>query len=105
MNGLRWIEGIWRSAVPEKVKPYTKNMTKMIRQLLVEVQSVNAGVNPTPVIILGNQKSGTTAIAALLAETTGKTVALDLQKRVLEQNQIASVGIQWTNSVFNNGGA
>jgi len=36
-------------------------------------------VNPTPIFVLGNQKSGTTAIAALLAKYTDRSVALDLR--------------------------
>ncbi|HEV57045.1 MAG TPA: sulfotransferase [Phycisphaerales bacterium] len=35
-------------------------------------------VNPQAVFILGNQKSGTTAIAALLAKATGKSITLDI---------------------------
>lgn len=38
--------------------------------------------NRKPVIILGNQKSGTTAIAALLGELTGLEPTLDIQKEV-----------------------
>jgi hypothetical protein len=41
-----------------------------------------AKVNPRPVILLGNQKSGTTAIAALLAEMTGLSATLDLEKEM-----------------------
>lgn len=37
-----------------------------------------AHVNEAPFFVLGNQKSGTTAIAALLAERTGLSVTLDL---------------------------
>lgn len=36
-----------------------------------------ATINPAPIIILGHQKSGTSAIAALLAKATGKTLTLD----------------------------
>ncbi|ASK33641.1 hypothetical protein CEK62_04170 [Alcanivorax sp. N3-2A] len=35
-----------------------------------------------PIIVLGVQKSGTTAISALLAEAAGKSVALDIQRAV-----------------------
>lgn len=35
--------------------------------------------HPAPIFVLGNQKSGTTAIAALLAETTALSATLDLQ--------------------------
>jgi hypothetical protein len=37
-----------------------------------------ATVNESPVLVLGNQKSGTTAIAVLLAERTGQSVTWDL---------------------------
>ncbi len=37
-----------------------------------------ASVNETPILVLGNQKSGTTAIAALLAERAGLSVTWDL---------------------------
>lgn len=36
----------------------------------------------SPVIILGTQKSGTTAIAALLAELTGRSVTLDVVRAI-----------------------
>ena len=39
--------------------------------------SRTATVNPQPLFIFGNQKSGTTAVAALLAEATGVSVTLD----------------------------
>ena len=36
-----------------------------------------ASIHASPVFVLGNQKSGTTAIAALLAKATGQTATLD----------------------------
>jgi hypothetical protein len=41
-------------------------------------------VNPEPRFILGNQRSGTTAVAALLAEATGESAALDLSREVFD---------------------
>ena len=35
-----------------------------------------------PVVILGNQKTGSTAIAALLAQATGRSITLDLQSAI-----------------------
>lgn len=46
------------------------------------IQSIFAKVHASPVILLGNQKSGTTAIAALLAEMTGLSATLDLKKEM-----------------------
>jgi Sulfotransferase domain len=39
-------------------------------------------INPEPVFLLGNQRSGTTAIGAILAHVTGVTAALDLSREV-----------------------
>jgi hypothetical protein len=41
-------------------------------------QSLFARPNPAPVFVLGHQKSGTSAVAALLGELTGRSVAIDL---------------------------
>jgi len=50
------------------------------RDMIRYVSSFTARVNPRPVFILGNQRSGTSAIAALLGELTGKTVSIDLRR-------------------------
>lgn len=42
------------------------------------VREARARIHPAPVFVLGLQKSGTTAIAALLAERAGLSCALDL---------------------------
>jgi hypothetical protein len=42
------------------------------------VRSRLSTVNNAPIVVLGNQKTGTTAIAALLAEQTGRSATLDL---------------------------
>jgi Sulfotransferase family len=42
------------------------------------LQSIAARPNPAPIFVLGHQKSGTSAIAALLAELTGSSVTVDL---------------------------
>ena len=46
------------------------------------IEGIFAKVHPSPIILLGNQKSGTTAIAALLAEMTGLSATLDLKKEM-----------------------
>jgi hypothetical protein len=46
------------------------------------MEIVRLWTNRRPVIILGNQKSGTTAIAALLGELTGRQPTLDIPKEV-----------------------
>ena len=46
------------------------------------LRTLFATVHASPIIVLGNQKSGTTAVAALLAEMTGLSVTLDLKKEM-----------------------
>jgi hypothetical protein len=48
---------------------------------------MTAQINPTPVFVLGNQKSGTSAIAILLAEMTGLSLSMDLTREYLSTNQ------------------
>ena len=47
---------------------------RLIRERLL---ALTTSANPHPLFVFGNQKSGTTAIAALLAVATGKSVTLD----------------------------
>ncbi|GAH62832.1 unnamed protein product, partial [marine sediment metagenome] len=51
-------------------------------KICVGVKTVTAQINPNPIIIIGNQKSGATAIAALLADMAGISVTLDLRKEI-----------------------
>jgi len=46
----------------------------------IEIRSINAQIHPSPIFILGNQKSGTSAISALLGASTGLSVSIDLTK-------------------------
>lgn len=48
--------------------------------------AINAKVHPNPVFVLGNQKAGTSAIAALLAELTGFSVSIDLRQERYRPN-------------------
>ncbi len=43
-------------------------------------------LNPTPIFILGNEKSGTSAIAALLGEATNQTYAIDVPSIYKQEN-------------------
>ncbi|MEO8175179.1 MAG: sulfotransferase [Sphingomicrobium sp.] len=51
---------------------------KAFRRAKLKIQNRLARINHQPLIFLGKGKSGTTAIAALFAEATGKSVALDI---------------------------
>jgi hypothetical protein len=56
-------------------KHQAKRLAKKINYL---VQTSLADLHPNPVIILGHQKTGTSAIAALLSEATGKSATIDM---------------------------
>ena len=53
-------------------------LSKALRRIKQSILNRTAPINRSPIILLGKGKSGTTAIAALLAEATGKTVSLDI---------------------------
>jgi len=55
---------------------------RVMRQLTTLYQTGAARVSACPILVTGNQKSGTTAIAALLAEMTGCSITLDLKKEM-----------------------
>lgn len=66
--------------IVNKLKRMKRNVYFAIKKIKIELLSVNAKINAAPVFILGNQKSGTSAIAALLAAATGYSVTIDLTK-------------------------
>jgi hypothetical protein len=66
------IEGLRTSGPPRRIRA-------LPRRILRAAQAPLASVNPRPVIVLGNQKAGTSAIAGLLAGATGSSVTLDLR--------------------------
>jgi hypothetical protein len=52
---------------------------RLLARLHRSLRNRLARVHPSPILMLGNQKSGTTAIAALLAAATGHRATLDLE--------------------------
>jgi hypothetical protein len=56
----------------------TNVAAKIVRRVGQIVGNHTLPVNRSPIIFLGKGKSGTTAIAALFAQATGKSVALDI---------------------------
>ena len=69
-------------AIYRKVPNYfdaVRTATKWTRSSLRKYRRrVVYPINETPIIVLGNQKSGTSAIAALLGEMTQKTYGIDM---------------------------
>ncbi len=66
----------------EKIHGVLARSRRRAQSAALGLRSLFAPVNPSPVFILGNQKSGTTAIAALLSEMTGLSVTLDLKREM-----------------------
>lgn len=71
-----------KKAVPKPLKILKYKAWEIAEGFKTEWDTINARVNPSPIIVLGNQKSGTSAIAALLSEMTGLSVSIDLRKEV-----------------------
>ena len=68
--------------VPAALQPISRTLGRGMRAAEHSLRSALARVNPSPVFVLGNQKSGTSAIAALLARACGLSCALDMRREV-----------------------
>lgn len=71
-----------RYLVPKRLQPYTLPLYRVACRAKLGWQTLISRVNPRPVLILGNQKSGTTAIAALLGHLTRLSTTLDLGREI-----------------------
>ena len=73
-----------------------RGVRRLPARLVRAYQARTARVNPAPVFVLGNQKSGTSAVAALLARATGTSVTIDIffryPERLLERLHRGEVG-------------
>ena len=56
-----------------------KRLKHIVGEKAIQLASRAVSVNERPIFVLGNQKAGTTVIAALLAEYTGASATLDLR--------------------------
>ncbi|MGV2831202.1 sulfotransferase [Myxosarcina sp. GI1(2024)] len=59
------------------IKQPVKVVNKASKLLKTAYLNRTARIHPEPIVILGNPKSGTTAIASLLGKATGKEVIID----------------------------
>jgi hypothetical protein len=57
--------------------PIRDNIRAAPARALRAIQSLTARPHPAPIFVLGHQKSGTSAVAGLLGELTGCSVAID----------------------------
>ena len=70
--------------IPKPIKQPLKFLVGLKSSYIME----NAQVHPAPIFILGHHKSGTTAIAALLAEISGQQVTIDLFYQIDSQGHL-----------------
>lgn len=68
--------------IPKPLKSQYYKLRELKNSIVFELQTRAAKINSQPILVLGNQKSGTSAIAALLAEMTGLSVTIDLKKEI-----------------------
>lgn len=70
-----------KQIMPETIKQQVGVLRNVPKTLKTVYLKKTASINFLPIIILGHQKSGTSAIAALLSEATDKSVTIDIVPR------------------------
>jgi len=73
--------------IPLSIKSPLIEAEETLRKLGILFRSVTAQINPVPIFVIGNQKSGTSAIAVLLAELTRLSLSMDLEREYLSRSQ------------------
>ena len=66
--------------VPGPLRPFASAVGSRFRRAQHALRSARASLNDKPIFVLGNQKSGTSAIAALLGRACGLDVSLDMRQ-------------------------
>ena len=70
--------GYINKIIPKALKPISRDIGFSFYSLYFKIKCIGKNLHPSPIFILGNQKSGTSAIAALLGKLTVKSTAIDL---------------------------
>ncbi|WP_413165278.1 sulfotransferase [Capilliphycus salinus ALCB114379] len=68
--------------IPPPIQPLYSKVRELRDYIEREIKTQRAKINPHPIIVLGNQKSGTSVIAALLGKLTNLSVTIDLYKEI-----------------------
>lgn len=68
--------------LPAPLRPLTRALGKRYRRLQHAIRNLGASPHPRPIFVLGNQKAGTSAIAALLARACGLSGSIDMLMEV-----------------------
>lgn len=71
-----------KGILPKSIKQSLQTVRQVPFLLKSAYIEFTCSIHSAPILILGNQKSGTSAIAALLAEMTGLSLSLDLRKEI-----------------------
>ena len=74
--------------VPLVFKPGLVRALDALKIIEMKIHSTRVTVHPRPIFILGNQKAGTSIIAALLGKLTGQAVSLDLVREYLSDGSV-----------------
>ncbi len=70
--------GLINSLLPKKIKPISRNIGFYIKSLIYRFRRESFNTEKELIFILGNQKSGTSAIASLLGKYTNQKTSIDL---------------------------
>ena len=77
-----------KQIIPEFIKQPVRVLREIPKDIKAAYLNQASSIHPKPIIILGHQKTGTTAIAALLGKATGKTFIIDPLLRVKRQDEV-----------------
>lgn len=68
--------------LPAPVRALSRPLGRQLRDLQRAFEAARARVHPAPTFLLGNQKSGTSVVAALVGAASGLDVTIDLLREV-----------------------
>lgn len=82
MSGMSMLLGRLKQDLPKTVKRSLRVLGKILSHLKIVYVKRTTHIHSAPILISGNPKSGTTAIAVLLGKATGKSVTSDVFYRI-----------------------
>lgn len=68
--------------LPAPLRKLSRPVGRSVRDAVYRLRNFSAQVHPKPVFVLGNQKSGTSIIAALLGSYAGLEVTIDMLREI-----------------------
>jgi len=76
------------NTIPSSIKPFLVRAIVNLQKLELLLRSHFVSPHPDPIFLLGNQKAGTSAIAALLGQLTGHSTSIDLAMEYLSTGEV-----------------